>query len=82
MTISSLLRLENILVATSENHDVVSLIPAQKQPTDSITKHVAVIHSDNLEYDLVTLFDHARDLGALAAVSLIAVEGTHKNPSC
>lgn len=76
MTISSLLQLEDILFTTSESHDVVSLVPVKKQHADGITKHVAVIHSGNLEYDLVTLFNHARDLGALAAVKLIAVEGT------
>ncbi|MBD8791047.1 hypothetical protein IFR09_11755 [Pseudomonas syringae] len=58
------------------NFKVVSWLPCDKQPANGASKCMAVISDDDLDPRLDDLLKHARSLGALSAVKLVAVEDT------
>ena len=62
--------------AAPANFQIVSWLPCDNQPADGASKYMAVISDDDLDPRLDDLLKHARSLGALAAVKLIAAEDT------
>lgn len=76
MTKTSLPSRQDSKSADPANLQIVSWLPCDNQPADGASKYMAVISDDDLDPRLDDLLKHARSLGALAAVKLIAVEDT------
>jgi len=76
MTKSSLPSRQDSQSADPANFQIVSWLPCDNQPSDGASKYMAVISDDDLDPRLDDLLKHARSLGALAAVKLIAAEDT------